>query len=319
MSNKKVVLVTGNAGFIASHIADELLRNNYHVVGIDNLKNGKTTNINPKVDFYNIDLNHIHAVESILKKYKPNVLVHHASNLVDVSLSVRYPWRAHKDTVMTTKLLEKAQRHGLEHVIYASSANVYGNQTALPIQESFPVQPLSPYGLAKTAIEEYVAYISTIHNITHCIFRYFNVYGPRQSLRYKPVIPTFIHNLLTGKRLVMHGGMQTRDFVFVTDVARANRISCDKKATGIYNIGSGKQIQITQVVAILEKLTNKTAVVKHLAKDISDYDFSHASIEKAYKQLGWSPEVALEDGLKQTVKYYAAKKTKSTYDNFMMI
>ncbi len=308
MSNRKTVLITGNAGFIGSHIADEFIKQNFHVIGVDNLKNGSAKNINSKVDFYNVDINRIHAIDKILRKYQPYYIIHHASNLVDVSLSIRYPWRAHKDTLMTTKLIEKAIKNNVGHIIFASSANVYGVQTTMPIHEYTPTKPLSPYGLAKSAIEEYLTYISNTYGVPCCIFRYFNVYGPRQSLRHKPAIPTFIQKLMNNKTVLIRGGQQTRDFVFVKDVAYANFLASTQKANGIFNIGTGKQITIIEVLNLLEKLMNRQARVKTVPRKISDYDYSQASTDHSEKILGWKAQTPFQKGLRQSITYYLHKQ-----------
>lgn len=305
MSNKNVVLITGNAGFIGSHIADEFIKHKYIVLGIDNLKSGNKINIHPHVKFFNVDLNKTHVIEEILKKYKPQILIHNASNLVDVALSVKYPNRAYKDSLMTVKLLEKAKKYGVGHIIFPSSANVYGSQAKLPITEEYVTNPLSPYGLTKVAIEEYLQYFSNVYKIPVCIFRYFNVYGPRQTIRNSSVIPTLITRLLIHKTIHLNGGDQTRDFIYVTDIAKVNRLVCEQKTEGIYNIGSGKQIQIKQVLSILEKITQKHTKVTYTPKSISDCDFSQASIKKIQNSIHWTPKINFEEGLKKTVDYFS--------------
>ncbi len=300
---KNVVLVTGAAGFIGSHICDLLVKKNYKVIGVDNLKQGDKRNLNKKIIFENIDLNNAKSVEYVLEKYHPSQIIHHASNLVSVALSVKHPEKAYKDVAMTINLLNIASNYDLKHFIFASSANVYGNPKELPIKETFILQPESPYGLAKEAIEKFIEYYYNKTGITYTIFRYFNVYGERQS-NSTAAIPSFIDSFLKDKPITIKEGRQTRDFIYVKDVAYANYLALEKKPVGIFNIGSGKTNSINNLVKALSKLTGKKCKLIVIAKSSEDLDKSQASIKKAIKVLRWKPSTKINEGLENTIKYY---------------
>jgi UDP-glucose 4-epimerase len=299
------VLVTGSAGFIGSNIVDKFLQEGFPVIGIDNLKRGNKKNINPKSKFYNVDLNNRKAIEKILKKHKPEKIIHLASTLVDVSLSIKYPWLSQRDITMTSGLLECARNFNLRQIVFASSANVYGNQVTLPINEKAKINPLSPYGLSKAAIEDYIRYFSKRYGIIYTIFRYFNVYGEKQSKKSKAAIPSFIRGVLKNKVINVRGGNQTRDFVYVRDVADANFIAVKNEIQGTFNIGTSKQTQVNKVIATIGKLLEIEPKVKQAERKGFDCNSSQASILKAKKYLKWEPKTKIEDGLKKTIDFYA--------------
>ncbi len=303
MSRDKTILITGAAGFIASHIVDQFIENNYIVIGVDNLKTGNKKNLNKKLLFLEIDLNDKNAVKDIFKKFKPSVLIHQASNLVDVELSITNPSLAYQDLLMTTNLIEEARKNGLQHIIFSSSANVYGNPSSVPIRETARLAPTSPYGLTKLAIENYLAYFSNRYKIDFTVFRYFNVYGERQNTLSGAAIPTFIRQMIKNEPITINGGKQIRDFVYVKDVARANYLAGTKKITGIYNVGSGKSITINDVVRLIESLMEKKNKIIYSKQDQSDLQFSQASIARIKKKLGWTPEVSFAEGLNKTIAY----------------
>jgi UDP-glucose 4-epimerase len=303
---KKTVLITGNAGFIGSHIADKFIEEGFNVVGIDNLKRGNKKNVNKKTEFYNIDLNNNREIKQIIREHKPSKIIHLASTLVSVPLSIKYPWLTQRDILTTTKMLEVALDFNLDQVIFASSANVYGNQLKLPIKEDYSLCPLSPYGLTKLAIEEYLTYLSHRNNITCTVFRYFNVYGERQSKNSLAAVPTFINNILGNKPITVNGGNQTRDFIYVKDVAEANFIAAKNNISGIFNIGTGKQIKINELIKIIGKFMKTNPVIKQIEKNEFDCDFSQASIKKAIKYLNWKPKNNIEEGIKKTILFYSS-------------
>lgn len=305
---KETVLITGVAGFIGSHVADAFINQGYIVVGVDNLLTGSIINIPKKVIFYNLNLNKPKKLIRILKKHQPTYIIHHASNLVNVSFSLKYPWKAYQDIVMTSHLLEAAKRFGAKHIVFASSANVYAHPPKLPITESSSINPVSPYGLTKLAIENHLKYFCTRYQLTYTIFRYFNVYGPRQSTKTSAAIPTIIDQTLKNNKITVIGGTQKRDFIFVKDVAKANLLACQKNIQGIFNIGTGKQTSINRIVAHIIKLTKKKPTIIYSLRDTADADSSKASIRKVKKQLDWHPETTLAEGLKETVMYYMKEK-----------
>ncbi|KKQ96386.1 MAG: hypothetical protein A3C27_01680 [Candidatus Levybacteria bacterium RIFCSPHIGHO2_02_FULL_39_36] len=301
---RKTVLITGAAGFIGSHIVDKFISNNYHVVAVDNLKTGNKRNINSRAEYYNVDLNRAVDVKKMLKKYKPTQIIHHASNLVDVELSVKNPSRAYKDVPMTINLLEEAVRNGLEHFIFSSSANIYGNKLKTAAKESYEDDPSSPYGLTKQAIEKFIKYASSRYNFKHTILRYFNVYGERQNINSQAAIPTFIKQLIIGQPLQIRGGNQLRDFVYVGDVAVANLLAAQAKKNFTFNIGSGKQVELKSLVMLITSIMGKKPTIQYIDREAADSFYSGGIITKAKRELGWRPQTSLKKGLTQTIDYY---------------
>lgn len=305
MKNKKnTILITGVAGFIGSHIADLFIEHGFTVIGIDNLKHGNKKNVNKKVILYDVDLTKSRKVKKILSLHHPEVIVHHASNLVDVAMSHKHPWLTYKDVIMTSNMLEDAQLFGIKHIIFSSSANVYGNVKTIPIKESSPISPLSPYGLSKIALENHLHYYAKRYGTKVTIFRYFNVYGARQSALSKAAIPNFINGILCDRTIHLRGGTQTRDFIYVKDVARANFLAATTGIEGTFNIGTGKQIQIITAIELISKILKKSPNIKHIEKDVSDAPLSEASIENAKTILKWTPKTSFEKGLRETIQYY---------------
>lgn len=310
---KNTILITGVAGFIGSHIADLFIKKGHTVIGIDNLKHGNKKNVNKKVILYNVDLTKSRKVKKILSVHHPEIIIHHASNLVDVAMSHKHPWLTYKDVIMTSNMLEDAQIFGVKHIIFSSSANVYGNIETIPITEDSPIAPLSPYGISKIALENHLQYYAKRYGTKITIFRYFNVYGTRQSPHSKAAIPSFINGIINSEVISVRGGTQTRDFVYVKDVALANYLAATREIAGTFNIGTGKQIQIVSVIEHISKILKKKPLIKHAERDVSDAPMSEASIYKAKKMLKWSPQTSLETGLRETVRYYKLLQSKKHY------
>lgn len=299
------VLITGTSGFIGSHIARMFLTEGIHVIGIDRNAPPEHIRTLPGGKFIITDISRKRGIAEILATYKPACIIHHASNLVDVELSVAHPEKAIKDLSMTVQLLETARKFGLRHVIYASSANVYGCGQTTPINESAPVAPSSPYGLTKLAVEQYLSYLYDAYGIPCTVLRYFNVYGPGQSVRNEPVIPTFINGLMKHDQVILYGGSQIRDFVFVTDVARANYLAHGSPVHGIFNIGSGKPVSIKLLLSRIAEIVGTKPNVIVMPPHPATCMYSRAVIRKARKYLSWTPETSLVEGLMQTVKYFS--------------
>lgn len=303
MSNKKTILITGVAGFIGSHIADQFIKNNWKVYGVDNLTNGNLKNLNKKVIFEKVNLNHSSEVVKLIEKLKPEIIFHEASNLVDVNLSIKNPLKSYQDLIMTINLINIGNKNGLKHFIFSSSANVYGNKIGV-IREKALEKPTSPYGLTKKSIEDYIIFASEQFLIKYTIFRYFNVYGERQSEKSTAVIPTFIKQISTQNEITLNGGNQTRDFVYVKDIARANYLAAVTGVSGIFNIGCGKSITIYNLAKSIAKIMGKNPKINYLKIQKTDIKNSKASIDKVKKELKWTAETSLEDGLKKTIDFY---------------
>ena len=223
------VLVTGGAGFIGSHIVDTLIESGYEVVVVDNLSSGKKEYLNDKAIFYDLDL-HSKQIEDVFEKELPDFVIHEAAQ-VDVSISIHHPYfDAYSNILGTIHLLELSRKYHVKKVIYASSCAVYGETGDYSIQENSKIQPISFYGASKYTPELYIQLYQKLYGLPYTILRYANVYGPRQTPKGEGgVISIFVQKLLKNENLIIYGyGTQTRDFVYVKDVAHANLLVLTK-------------------------------------------------------------------------------------------
>ncbi|MDD3365317.1 MAG: NAD-dependent epimerase/dehydratase family protein, partial [Syntrophomonas sp.] len=249
------VLVTGGAGFIASHIIDKLIAQGYRVACIDNLSSGRIENINSQAVFYNIDISDT-AIGQIFKNEKPKIVIHHAAQ-VDVQISLAKPLNdANTNIIGSLNVFENCVRHGVKKVTYASSAAVYGEPKYLGIDENHPVDPQSCYGLSKYTPEYYLKIFSALHKLKYTVLRYANVYGPRQGEKGEGgVVSKFFLDMLKGKSPVIYGdGNQTRDFIYVTDVVNANLNAINRADGEILNISTNQGISINELYLMMSKM-----------------------------------------------------------------
>ncbi|ADI31952.1 GDP-mannose 4,6-dehydratase [Staphylothermus hellenicus] len=309
-SNNEYVLVTGGAGFIGSWTVEKLCSKGYRVVVLDNLMYGSPSNLSNIIDDIILvkgDIRDTVLLNELFRKYRFYGVVHLAA-LVGVDEVYRDPNSGFSINVQGTfNLLEMSRRHDVERFVYASSAAVYGDPQYLPIDEDHPLSPKNLYGATKLAGEILVNTYMENYGLSTISLRYFNVYGPRMRPGpYSGVVYVFINNLIHGKPLIIHGdGLQTRDFVYVEDVAAANLLALESKITGSYNIGCGSNITVRELADILRKYMGREEVeIIHDKPREGDIKHSLADIGKAVKYLGWKPTVSLEKGLKKTIEYY---------------
>lgn len=300
-------VVTGGAGFIGSHLVEALSLAGHELVVIDDLSSGRIENIasvsaNPRVRFVQgtvLDLG------LLLEEFQGADGVFHQAAFVSVPGSIRHPLQSHEVTLTgTLNVLLAARDTGIKKVVHASSAAVYGNLPGIPKREDMPVEPLSPYAVAKYAGEQYCKVFGLLYDLPTVSLRYFNVYGARQdpASDYAAVIPRFIANLRNGKPPVIFGdGTQTRDFVYVRDVVRANILAMERDAEGVYNIGSGKETSINELVTILMRLLRFRGQPVYAGGRPGDVMHSVADISRARSLLGWEPAFSLEEGLSDTL------------------
>jgi len=301
------VLVTGGAGFIGSHTADKLLAEGVEVVVLDNLRSGRLENIRQHVNKRNFrfvrgDIRDSHLVKDLVSDVDAVI---HLAALVSVPESIKDPALTYAINVNgTLNLLKASVDFGVKRFVYASSCAVYGNAENLPIKEDYPPKPLSPYASSKLTAEDYVQKYNRNFGLETVCLRYFNVYGPRQIYSdYSGVITRFINRLTNDLPLVIFSdGEQTRDFVYVTDVAEANILALKHaKAIGeIFNIGTGVATTINQLANMLLELAGKNSLeTVHSEPREGDIRHSVADISKAKEKLGYCPKVSLKDGLKR--------------------
>jgi UDP-glucose 4-epimerase len=306
------VLVTGGAGFIGSHIVDLLTEGGHEVIVVDNLSTGKKAFINKKAIFYLLDIN-APQLEEIFAKEKPEYVIHQAAQ-VDVAKSVENPIDdAESNIIGTIRLLECCRKYDVQKIIYASSCAVYGETDDCSIQEDFTVQPISFYGISKHTPELYIQLYHRFYGIPFTILRYANVYGPRQTPKGEGgVIAIFMQKTLKGEQVVIYGdGEQTRDFVFVKDVAAANLLALNRGTNQIINIGLNKKTSINKLYALM---SSKYVSPLYLPKRNGDIQFSRLNNEKAKQLLDWNPTYDLLRGLDETKRFYENDRSLF-YDN----
>jgi UDP-glucose 4-epimerase len=316
--NHQNILVTGGAGFIGSHIVDKLIEDGYAVTVIDNLHTGSLTNIdrhtnNPNLSFINGDIRDHDLVKKVLKDVD---VVFHEAALANVTLSVKDPILTDQINVEgTLSLLKASCDQNVKRFIYASSAAVYGKTKSPCKKEDDSLSPTSPYGVSKLAAENYVQVFQRLYGIETVCLRYFNVYGPRQRVdvhgSYGGVISIFINRILKDMPPIINGdGEQTRDFVYIDDVVKANMLAMNtEKGTGeAFNIATGKGASINKVAETLKHIMNKTELKDiHTEPRPTDIKHGYADISKAKKMLDYEPQFSIEQGLAELVNWYTNK------------
>jgi len=303
------ILVTGGAGFIGSHITDGFISQGHEVVVIDNLETGNPQNINPSSKFYLIDIR-AEEVEKIFDIEKFDVICHHAAQM-DVRRSVKDPlFDADVNIKGTLNLLQNAVRFGIKRFMFASTGGaIYGDQETFPCDETHPTRPVSPYGITKLSAEKYLFFYAKEYDIKYTIFRYANVYGPRQNPHGEAgVVAIFTEKLLKGEKPVINGdGLQTRDYVFVKDVVKANMAGLNIKGNDIFNIGTGIETDVNTLFDMINRTTGANAEEKHGPAKPGEQQRSVISFEKAKRVLGWEPSRTLEQGIEETVEFFKNK------------
>lgn len=304
------ILVTGGAGFIGSNVADAFIAEGHTVIIIDDFSSGKQENVHPKAKVYKMDIQDS-AVEKIFRDEKIEVLCHHAAQM-DVRKSVADPkFDASVNVLGFLNLMETGRKYGLKKVIFASTGGaIYGEQDYFPADEQHPTRPLSPYGITKLVTEKYLFFYKAVYGIDHVILRYANIYGPRQSPHGEAgVVAIFTSKMLKGEQPVINGdGKQTRDYVFVGDVVRANLLALNYQGSSIFNIGTGIETDVNQLFHYLKAHTGSSCREEHAPAKAGEQMRSVISSKKIHEELGWTPTVTLEEGLRRTVEFFKSKK-----------
>ncbi|HWP49201.1 MAG TPA: SDR family oxidoreductase [Candidatus Limnocylindrales bacterium] len=300
------ILVTGGAGFIGSHVVDTFLSAGHEVVVVDNLVTGKRQNLNPQAKFYQIDIRS-DELYKIFQDEQPAVVDHHAAQM-DVRKSVSNPiYDAEVNILGTLNVLQAAVKSGVQKIIFASTGGaIYGEQEKFPAPEDHPTNPLSPYGIGKLGGEKYLYFYYTTYGLKYVSLRYANVYGPRQDPHGEAgVVAIFTQKMLRNEQPIINGdGEQTRDFVFVKDVAQANLLALSKDIIGCYNIGTGREVSVNQLFDRLVELTQAKVKKIHGPAKEGEQKRSVLDARKAKEVLGWAPRVNLDEGLAQTVAFF---------------
>lgn len=335
--DSKAAVVTGGAGFIGSHLAEELLRRRYRVIIIDDLSTGKLENIRHLIEpschseprqggaknlfaqgwlyegkglWNSAEFVHGSITDfALLKNVFQGVeyVFHHAA-IPSVPLSIENPQATHEiNTTGTLNVLLAAKDNAVKKVIYASSCAVYGDTPTLPQKEDMFPDPQSPYAVTKLAGEHYCRVFQKVYGLPTVCLRYFNVYGPRQdpTSQYAAVIPIFIRRVLDNRPPIIFGdGEQTRDFIFIKDVVEANLLAAENAASGIYNIGRGERVSINRLAELVISLVGNSVEPEHIDPRPGDIKHSLADISRA-RQFGYNPRYNLEEGLRETIRAMA--------------
>ena len=302
-------MVTGGAGFIGSHIVNTYINSGHDVVIIDDLSSGEMRFVNPKANFYQLNI-HSPDVKKILEKEKIAAINHHAAQ-ISVSESVSDPlFDANSNIIGTLQLLQNAVSLKIEKFIFASTGGaMYGEQTTFPASEEHPCHPLSPYGISKLCAEHYINYFRTQHGLNTTVLRYSNVYGPHQNPHGEAgVVAIFCQRLMEGLPPVICGdGEQTRDFISVRDVAQANIIALESKCNGTFNVGTGKETSVNFLTKELLKVSEVTTSAKYSPPRNGEQRRSSIDSKKLLESFGWKPCISLEEGLFETINYFKNK------------
>lgn len=301
------ILVTGGAGFIGSHIVDAFVGLGHEVSVLDDLSTGREKNIHSRAKFTRGDIRDTTAVDSLFKRERFDVVCHHAAQM-DVRRSVADPlFDASVNVLGMLTLLESCLRYGVPKVLFASSGGaIYGEQDYFPADEKHPTRPISPYGVAKLATEQYLFYYKAVHGIDSVSLRYANIYGPRQNPEGEAgVVAIFTRKMLGGEQPVINGdGRQTRDYVFVGDVVRANVLALQYSGTGVFNVGTGVETDVNTLFHHLRSHTGSKCVEKHAEAKKGEQLRSVLDNSEIARTFGWRVTVPLEDGLRLTVEYF---------------
>ena len=309
------VVITGGAGFIGSHVADRFVAEGWAVHVVDNLVTGKRENLADGVVFHEIDVRSPEAA-ALIATVQPQAMIHLAAQM-DVRKSVADPvFDAGTNIVGTLNLLEAVRHHSPRtRIVFSSTGGaLYGDYTTPPNVETFPKDPESPYAISKLSVELYLAYYGRVHGLDAVALRFGNVYGPRQDPHGEAgVVAIFCGRILDGKPLTIFGdGAQTRDYVYVGDIAEATWRAATQPLPAIgqldaraFNLGTGVGTPVVRIVDVLRNVAGREVVIEHAPKRAGEQQESFVAVEKAGALLGWRPAVSLEEGLKRSYAWFS--------------
>lgn len=302
------ILVTGGAGFIASHVVDAYVRAGHDVSVVDDLSRGSKANLNTATRFYLGDVRDKDFIESIFEKERPEIINHHAAQM-DVRRGVREPiFDASVNILGSLNILQAAVAYEAKRIIYISTAGAaYGEPRELPVRETCDINPITPYGISKHTVEHYLFTYRVLYDLDYVVLRYGNVYGPRQSSQGEAgVFAIFFEQLLAGTQPVIYGdGRKIRDYVFIHDVARANVLALERGTGEIFNIAGGVETTDQQVFDMVRELAGTPDVKpRYVARRPGEIDKIRLDISKAQSLLGWRPQVNLAEGAAKTAEYF---------------
>lgn len=304
------ILVTGGAGFIGSHVAEAFVEAGHEVHVLDDLSSGREENVPSEATLHEMDVRS-DEVGGLFSEERFDVLVHHAAQM-DVRRSVADPqFDADVNVLGFLNLAEACRETGVKKIIFASTGGaIYGEPEFAPQDESHPLRPLSPYGITKLCTERYLYYYEHEHDIQSVALRYANVYGPRQNPHGEAgVVAIFTQRMLDGEQPVIYGdGEQTRDYVYVGDVVRANLRAFEYDKSGTFNVGTSVETSVNELFRLIRSRIDESIEEVHeegrpgeQRRSVLDYNYSS-------RELGWEPSVDLEEGLGRTVAWFREKR-----------
>jgi UDP-glucose 4-epimerase len=307
------ILVTGGAGFIGSHIVDAYLQEGHQVVVVDNLSTGKKSNLNQAAVFYPIDICSWKELELVFQKHAFEVVNHHAAQ-INLRRSMDEPvFDAEVNIIGSLNLFELCRKYGVKKFIFASSGGaIYGIPKQIPVDEKAPTKPLSPYGIAKLSVEQYLEYYFQVWDLERIILRYGNVYGPRQDPQGEAgVISIFCNNILKGDPCIVFGdGSKTRDYVSVHDIASANLLALNSSAN-IYNLGTGLETSVNQLIDLLQKVANQKISIIYDQDQKGEIERIALFSRQARELLGWETTIPLNKGIEEVFRWYQQECCKN--------
>lgn len=307
------IVVTGGAGFIGSHIVDAYVAAGHEVVVVDSLWShggGRRENIPDGVSFVHMDIRDDAGIERIFSEFKPEIVSHHAAQH-SVAIGSRDPkYDANVNVIGMLNVVEAAVKAGSRKVIFASSAATYGAVGSMPVDESSPQMPESPYGITKMVTEHYLRFFKAQHGLDYTAFRYGNVYGPRQDPNGEAgVIAIFLGKFLQRQGVrIDWDGEQTRDYVYVGDVVRANVMALSEGSDEIFVIGTGQKTSVNEIYRAMVEVTGFEAPVTHAPRRPGDAREVYFDPAKAKRELGWEAQVPLIEGMRKTYDYFREKE-----------
>lgn len=303
------ILITGGAGFIASNIADRYLELGHEVVIVDNLITGQKDNIPPAAKFYEMDICD-EALKNVFETECPDIVNHHAAQM-DVRRSVADPiYDASVNVLGTLNILQNCVKYKVQKFIFASTGGaIYGEQDYFPADENHPTRPISPYGITKLTTEKYLFFYNLGYGLKYTVLRYANVYGPRQNPHGEAgVVAIFSKKMLKKEQPKINGeGTQTRDYVFVGDVVKANELALASGDNKIYNIGTGIETNVNELFRKIARFMDYPVEEVHGPGMPGEQMRSVLDASYIKKELGWQPSVNLDDGLRKTVDFFRGK------------
>jgi UDP-glucose 4-epimerase len=310
------ILVTGGAGFIASHLVDALVDRGDDVLVVDDLSTGDRRNLNPEARFFELDIRDP-ATAELIRGERPQAISHHAAQM-SVSRSVAEPvFDADVNLMGSLNVALAAIESGSRVVFSSTGGALYGDAAVIPTPETAPAWPVSPYGISKLSFEHYLFGFRRTRGLSYTALRYANVYGPRQNPHGEAgVVAIFCEGLLGERPFRIHGsGTDTRDYVYVDDVVRANLLALDSDVNDHYNVGTGRQADTNTIYRLIAERIGKPLEVEHGPDRPGDLRASALDATTIARELGWKPEVSLEEGIGRTVDWFLAQERSQAGTN----